>query len=151
MFEDVKQYLLGEKLEPGNLSSKPDTFDLRTATMTVLVHVAGIDGNFAKDEMHHLFGSMCRNWEIFNEEAGDLLSVAEILVKMPGKVDEILGLIKDNFDDEHKTAILTDVWRVILADNVGEAEELIEAREIRKKLGLTLEQAVLAQKLASRG
>ena len=149
MLEDVKKYLLGEASLPGKEDGTPDTFDIRMATLTVLVHVAGVDGNFDKDELHHLFRMLSKNWEVNDAEAGHMISVAELLADTPGKVDELLSVVNENFEADVKSEILIAVWNVIKADNVGEFEELIEAREIRKKLGLTLEQAVRAQKLAT--
>lgn len=149
---NAKDFFEGNSTLQVDKNGKPSQRDVRVATVALLLVLAHADKEFDANESREIVGAMCRHFNIMeDQEVGELMEIADYVRKDPKKLDTFTQVVKDNFNQEQKILLLGMVWRVIKADGLVSKLEAVFARELRGKLGLTLEQAVLAQRQAEQG
>ncbi|MCO6430745.1 MAG: TerB family tellurite resistance protein [Deltaproteobacteria bacterium] len=147
MFENLKD-LLSHSTLTVDASGQPTSRDLRISVVVLLLSLANADGNLSSPEVGALCTSTFRKMGLEEHETGELMEVADFLVRDSAKLDSFLAALRDGFNSNQKQLLLALLWRIIMADQKVEKLEGIMAAEIRTKLGLSLEQGVRARKLA---
>ncbi|WKZ57165.1 MAG: TerB family tellurite resistance protein [Bdellovibrionota bacterium] len=147
MFRDLRAFVRGR---PAINGKRPSAQELQVACIAVLLHVARIDRECGSNEIRQLVAALNREFRISDVEAGELIEVAELLLKEPGKLDEFSTLLRESLTVEEKQTLLAYAWKIVESDgNIGFQEASL-ATQLRKDLNLTLEQAMAARQLMTR-
>jgi uncharacterized tellurite resistance protein B-like protein len=122
--------------------------EIQIAAITILVDVGISNGKYTDVELGRAVDFSKSEFCLTDVEAGELLEIVRVLRTESEKVDKLIYLLRDSLTKEQTIKLLSIVWKIILADGHIDAMESEYAASIRRKLGLSLEQAVLAQQMA---
>jgi uncharacterized tellurite resistance protein B-like protein len=148
MFKNLSEFLeSGQKLEI-ELEGNPSEEELQIATLAMLVTVSHSHEEMSGAELHRICTAMFSEFGLTESETGHRLEVVELLNREEDRLQEFITTINKHLDADQKQRVMALAWRVIMADGEADYEEATVAAELRRALGLTLEQAVRAQKLA---
>ncbi len=124
---------------------KTDPIDLSIAVCVLFIEAAQADGVFSPEEKDHLIATLKRRDSLSEEEAEELLELAE------GKREESIDLwrfthrINEALDPQKRAGIMEEIWRIVCADGTLEAYEEYIARKVSHLLGLTHSQMIGAK------
>ena len=148
MFENLDDFISHDALMQLDKTGKPTTFELQIATIALLLEMAASDGLISSQETDSILNAAWRALGVEGEDAGELMEVAMILRAEKDRTERFVASINENFSADQKEHLLTLIWKVLLIDGKVEKSETAFATALRKHLGLSLEQAVRARKLA---
>ena len=148
MFENILGFFTGKSSLEVDKDGTPTSRDLQVAAVVLLVEVAHADNKFEGSELDAIVKAMNDEFDLTPEDTGELLEIAQCLREESGRIDEFVEVINANFDESQRQKLLSMVWKVIGADEVVEESEASSAAKIRKRLKLTLEQAMRAQSMS---
>jgi len=148
-----EDYTMYSKLRDLIASDSPlDQFEsdreVQIAAITLLVEAGLSNSAYAGFELGRAVDFTKSEFCLTDAEAGDLLEIVRILRTNPKRSDTIIELLKEKLNTDQLIQLLSVVWKVLLADGKIDSLESEYAVNLRKSLGLTMEQAVLAQQLA---
>lgn len=129
-------------------TGNPTESDLQIACLVVLLWAAKSNSIVCGEEFTQIVASMGGKFGLPDAEIGSKLETAEFLVRTEAKEDQFFETLREKFDTDQRIAVLSMAWRVIAADGDADRMESAFAADLRKKLGLTLEQSALAGKSA---
>lgn len=129
----------------------PTTEELQLGCAIILVEFARGDGALVVEEAESVVERMKRNFGLSDSEAVQYLQLAQSAGQKSGKVDQVISQLKSGFSVEQRVRVLAMVWEVIGADGLVDEFERRYAAIVREKLGLSMEQALQARKLAEGG
>lgn len=110
--------------------------DLRLAACAVLLELAYADRRFADSERAHLEELIRRQFDLEATEAARLIALADKERTEARDISQFTGLIAEGFTAEQKTALLKDMWSLVLSDGeLARREEYLVSR-IARLLGL---------------
>ncbi len=144
---NIKDYLSNTSLELGYEGDVTER-DIIISTIIAFATVAKADNHLEPEEINALLGIIVREFDVKESEAAELLQIALLISEDKSKLDGFLLKINDSFDPLQKQLLMALVWRIILSDKEIEKFEATLAVHIRTSIGLTMEEAVRARKLA---
>lgn len=151
MFKKLKEFFhTGLTLEKGSSNQASDA-ELQIAVGMLLLQMAGVDEDFAPEEVKTVFASMQSQFSLSQDETTELLEVADIVRKDKAKMDAYFRAINDNFDVAQKQLIYAMMWKVVLADGKVEKFEDRFATQVKFRLQLTDAQVDEAKQQAASG
>jgi uncharacterized tellurite resistance protein B-like protein len=110
--------------------------DLRLAACAVLLELAYADRRFADSERAHLEEMIRRQFDLDATQAAKLIELADRERADARDISQFTGLIAEGFTAEQKTALLKDMWSMVLSDGeLARREEYLVGR-IARLLGL---------------
>jgi predicted CXXCH cytochrome family protein len=110
--------------------------DLRLAACAVLLELAYADRRFADSERSHLEELIRRQFDLDTTQAAKLIQIADRERTEARDISQFTGLIAEGFTAEQKTALLKDMWSLVLSDGeLARREEYLVGR-IARLLGL---------------
>ena len=148
MFCNLKEYIFSGAALRVDDSGRPSDRELQVATIALLAEMAHSDKGVGPQELDAIFAAAAKAFGVEGEEAGELVEIADFLRAEKKCLDDFVAAINKNFNQSQKEQLLGLVWKVLSADKKFEKVETVFAAELRKRLGLTLEQAVRARQLA---
>jgi uncharacterized tellurite resistance protein B-like protein len=123
--------------------------EVQVAAITLMVEAGLSNGTYLDSELGRAVDFSRSEFCLTDAEAGELLEIVRILRFNPAKVDDLIVLLRQNLKTDQLIQLLSVVWKILLADGKIDSQESEYAASVRRKLGLTMEQAVLAQQMAS--
>lgn len=144
MYRDLREFI---KNRPAIDGKRPSAKELQVACIAVLLHTAQIDRNFGSNEIRQLVAALNREFGITDVEAGELIEIAELLLREPGKLADFSKLLREALTVKEKQMLVAYAWKIAESDGALEYEEASLATQLRKDLNLTLEQALAARQL----
>jgi uncharacterized tellurite resistance protein B-like protein len=123
--------------------------EIQVAAITLLVEAGLSNGAYGDSELGRAVDFSKSEFCLSDAESGELLEIVRVLRFNPNKTDDLMEVLKKNLSKDQLIQLLSVVWKILLADGKIDAPESEYAAKVRKKLGLTMEQAVLAQQLAN--
>lgn len=148
MFRNLTDFFMGGASLLIDAGGEPSSRELHVASLAILLSVARADAVFGREEFTELVRSMNREFELPDEEAGELFEIAEFLLKEPAKLEEFIGVVNAEFSTEQRETLLAWGWNVLAADGHTDQDETRYLAELRKRLHLSPEQAIRAQQRA---
>ena len=110
--------------------------DIRLAACAVLLELAYADRRFADSERSHLEELIRRQFDLDATQAAKLIELADRERTDARDISQFTGLIAEGFTAEQKTALLKDMWSLVLSDGeLARREEYLVGR-IARLLGL---------------
>lgn len=148
MFRNLQDFIKqGSALMPDD-SGKVTEKELLISVVVMLLEMARSDGHASPKEILHLVAVVGKTFEVEESTVRELVDIAEHLMANSARLDGYITAINVNFSPVQREELLGGVWRVLAADGKADKAETSFAVELRKKLDLTLEQAVRARQLA---
>lgn len=149
MFTNIREFFCEHASLKVDASNEPTAHDKHVALVVLLCSVAYSDSAISPEELGSIFKSMAQALGLEGAEAGEILEIADFIRRDQGeRLDEFIEAVNAHFETLQREHLLGLAWRVISADGSASRIETAFAAGLRKKLGLTLEQAVRARQLA---
>jgi uncharacterized tellurite resistance protein B-like protein len=145
MFETIEKLLR----EHGPLKIEGDNRALQVAVVTLLVGAGMSNDNFRQEELEKAVELVESEFNLKDSEAGELLEVVRVMGMDSEKHTQLMTFVRENLTEDQRIRLLSMVWQIVVADGQVDDSESRFAAKVRSELGLTLEQAMLAQRLAS--
>ena len=110
--------------------------DLRLAACAVLLELAYADRRFSDSERDHLEELIRRQFGLDATEATQLIDLADRERTEARDISQFTGLISQRFTAEQKTALLKDMWSLVLSDGELAKREEYLINRMARLLGL---------------
>lgn len=115
---------------------------LQVATCALLLEVAHADDEFSADERNAVAGMVADRFGLAQDEAAELLAIAEEERAASGDLYQFARLINDTFTRPRKLAVVELLWRVVYSDGVLESHEDALMHRLGRVLGLRHEELI---------
>ena len=122
----------------GNLSSR----ELMICTAALLLEVAHADNSLDPSEINAMALAMQREFEVGEQDAGDVMEVADYLRSDSSRVAGVVKMVNERFSLEQKQTIGTMLCSIMLADGITEDAEKERICRIGNQLGLSQEEMI---------
>ena len=119
-------------------TKKTNKKDLELALTVLLVELASCDEKFQPEEYHLIATGLKRIFGTTKEQVQALVNQATQTLRNLRGTSQFGSLLKENLDEETKTAIMEIIDEVIHADGVVEGFELYFRHKIAGFLGIKL-------------
>jgi uncharacterized tellurite resistance protein B-like protein len=120
----------------------------RLSAAALLVEVVNADGKFTADERYALFAGLQTQFSLSNDEARDLLALAEQQTRQATDLHEFTTSINHHFGPEQKLALIQELWRVAYADEILHQYEEHIVRKVGDLLHVPHASVLLAKQRA---
>ncbi len=147
MFENIELFISGKASLKVEKSGLPTTRDLQVSVAGLLIKMANADNFLAAKEIKALIETLGKEFSLNDQEVGDLISIAEFMIKDSVRLDEFLATINDRFDKSQKRTLFSMIWKVMKADGLVTQSEAKLASALALQLNLNKEDILEAQKL----
>jgi len=127
-----------DKVAPAEKEDDADR--LQVATCALLLEVAHADDDFSDEEMKTIMALVAKRFQMTEEQAGELLHVADAERQRSGDLYQFARLVNDSFSRERKYAVIELLWQVVYSDGVLEAHEDSLMHKMGKLLGIRHEE-----------
>lgn len=117
---------------------------VRRAMVAVLVSAAKSDDSFSDDERNQIRELVATKLSVSRAQVESFISAAD----SSATLDQALAELRASLNETQRQQLLACVWSIIGSDYVARAGESKFAAKLRVDLGLTLEQALQAGKIA---
>lgn len=148
MFKNLSKFIIDEVTLDFAPSAETSELHAALAVAVLLSQAAMADGVVNAHEFGILVGLVVKTFSLSPEEALQLLAVADRLIKKPSRVEAFCKELRCGLNEDQKLKLISMVWRVILADESANKPEAATAARLRALLGLSMEEAVLARRVA---
>ena len=135
-------------LRAGEVDEHNKSRRARLSAAALLVEVVKADGNFTDDERRALFASVQSQFALSDDEAKDLLALAERQARQATDLHEFTTSINQHFQPEQKLALIQDLWRAAYADKVLHQYEEHLVRKVGDLLHVPHTSVLLAKQRA---
>jgi uncharacterized tellurite resistance protein B-like protein len=146
MLDTIRQYLGGFGTAQRTTANLPDE---RVAVAAVLLEVAEADRELAPVEYHEIVNLLRAHFGLTQEQVDALLETTRREREQSTDLFPFTHAIARQYTPERKQAVLTMVWRVILADEVLDPYEDQLARRLQSMLSVN-HSVLMAAKAAAR-
>ena len=151
MFENLDQYLQGTATLEVDKTGQPSRRELQISAAVLLVCMAQVDDSLVDREITSMVSNLNRQFGVTDDQAGDVLEVADFLRRDRAKTDEIIAVINENFEEHQKQTILAMLWKVMQADGMISRLEATFAEEVTQRFGFSREHVDRAREMVENG
>jgi uncharacterized tellurite resistance protein B-like protein len=137
MLEGLKRFFFSSMAPPGpDEDAGTAARELRLAACALLLELAHADQEFTDDERQQVENAVRRHWGLGEEEASELLSLAETERARATDLWQFTRLIRENYSQGQKMVLAEVMWGVVYADGELSSREEYLLRKISPLLGL---------------
>lgn len=137
MLEGLKRFFFSSMAPRGpEGDAGADARELRLAACALLLELAHADQEFTDDERQHVENAVRRHWGLDEDEAAELLSLAERERARATDLWQFTRLIRENYSQGQKMVLAEVMWGVVYADGELSSREEYLLRKISPLLGL---------------
>jgi uncharacterized tellurite resistance protein B-like protein len=136
MLNFIRQTLISRDPEPSDNSTDREE-RTKIAASVILLEAAHADHECTDEELDHVIGTLCSDFNLSKKHAEDLLELAHRERSQAVDLFEFTNHINNEFSKEEKTAVLEAVWRIIHSDGQLEKHEDHFARKLTHLLRLS--------------
>ena len=151
MAETVEKFLDDKGFLRIDKSGNPATRDLCISTAALLVRMAMSDNILQDSELDSICRSLNRHFELTDAEAGDVIEVADFLVRDKSTVDNFIKLVNERLEKSQKITLVALLWKVMMADGLASEVEAHFAVDVTKALQLSNGDVVKAKRMVQHG
>ncbi len=144
MIENIKN-LFSEKMQPIKEEIHPDQNKISIATCALLLEMAHSDSEFSAEEKQHILEILKKNFVLGENDAEDLLLLAEQERKESLDLWQFTNLINENYSREDKLKVVDTLWQVIFTDGKINQHEDYLIRKLTNLLNLQHEDMIAAK------
>ena len=143
MLETIRAFVAQRILRPAAATGSPAPQDVRLAACALLLELAHADGEFSAQERQYIEGVVARHFDLQEDTAQELISLAETARTQAIDQFQFTRLITEHYDLAQKMVLAEVMWGVILADGKIADHEAYLLRKLAHLL--ELEPGYLAQ------
>ncbi len=123
--------------------------DAHLSLAALMVRIARSDGDYARNEIVKIDQLLAKRYQLNATEAQTLRQDAEKLESEAPDTVRFTRAIKDAVAYEDRIAVIEDLWSIVLADGVRDAEEDSLVRLVSSLLGVSdVESATARQRVS---
>lgn len=115
MLDAIKNFF-GAKMEPASPEEEVGEQDVRLAACALLIEIAHADDEFTDDEGQHLLSAIRRQYGLEEEEAEELIALAEQARASAVDLWQFTKLIKENYSLGQKMVLVEVMWGLVYSD-----------------------------------
>lgn len=115
MIESIRQFFLRNLADPGP-AEEVQADDLRLAACALLLELAHADDEFTDGERVHLEGAIRRQFELNEDQAAELIELAEEERKDAVDLWSFTNLIAENYSLGQKMVLAEAMWGLVYSD-----------------------------------
>jgi len=143
MIESIRQFFMANMAEPGTEGDEALPADLRLAACALLLELAYADDEFTEEERIHLEGAIRRQFGLDEEQALELIELAEQQRSEAVDLWTFTNLVAEHYSLGQKMVLAEAMWGLVYSDGeLGSREDYL----MRKISGLLrLEPGYLAE------
>mgnify|MGYP003593050510 CR=1 FL=1 len=150
MFTNLSQFLSGSARLAINQHEEPQSRELQVAVAALLLEMANSDADFSAEELNRVVSIMFIEMETPEHETAEIVEMVEFMKRDGSTLERFIKAINEVFSVEQRQMVLALIWRMVKADGKIQSFETTLATDLRKRLGLGLEQAVFARQMAEK-
>jgi len=143
MLDTIRAFVTQKILRPAAAARSPGPEQLRLAACALLLELAHADGEFSSQERQYIEGALARHFDLQQDTAQELISLAEAARAQAIDQFQFTKLIAEHYDLAQKMVLAEVMWGVILADGKIADHEAYLIRKLAHLL--ELEPGFLAQ------
>jgi uncharacterized tellurite resistance protein B-like protein len=114
MMESIRDFFVRNLSEPDE--EQPQAADLRLAACALLLELAYADDDFTEGERVHLEGAVRRQFELDEDQAAQLIDLAEEQRKDSVDLWSFTSLIAENYSLGQKMVLAEAMWGLVFSD-----------------------------------
>jgi uncharacterized tellurite resistance protein B-like protein len=122
-------------------SGEAASCELQAATAALLLEAAYGDAEILRSEEDALLKGLEREFGIGFEEALQVLDRAEAIRPPAVKLDDLIEVLRDRYDETQRRQIVALLWRVVRADDVVREWEQAFVNHVAEVLGIPSDEA----------
>ena len=120
--------------------AEDDQRRLRVATCALLLEAAHADREFSPEEQEQVTRIVRERFDLTEDEAADLIGLADQERQASGDLYQFARLINDTFQKPRKLAVVELLWRIVYSDGVLQDHEDAMMHRLGKVLGVRHEE-----------
>ena len=113
---DAVRSFFGASMAPESPEEEVGEQDVRLAACALLIEIAHADEEFTEDEEQHLVSAVRRQYGLEEEEADQLLELADKARASAVDLWQFTKLIKQNYSLGQKMVLVEVMWGLVYAD-----------------------------------
>ena len=113
---DAIRSFFGASMEPESPEEEVGEQDVRLAACALLIEIAHADEEFTEDEEQHLVSAVRQQYGLEEEEADQLLELADKARASAVDLWQFTKLIKQNYSLGQKMVLVEVMWGLVYAD-----------------------------------
>jgi len=118
---------------------------LQIATTALFIEIAKADNSFTSVERNHVIESIKIFFSINDEQAHELIDLAEDRIVKSVSLYEFTDILNQEFDQDEKYELAKKMWQIVFADNVLNKYEEYIMRIISNNLKLSHREMIAAK------
>lgn len=123
--------------------------DAKLSLAALMVRIARSDGDYARNEIEKIDEVLTKRYQLDATDAATLRQDAETLESEAPDTVRFTRAIKDAVAYEDRIAVIEDLWSIVLADGIRDAEEDSLVRLVSSLLGVSdVESATARQRVS---
>ena len=126
MIDNIRQFFTAKIVDPSGNEQHQE----QLAAASLMVEVMVIDRQISDEEVHAVKKILERQFDIQEDEIEQLLKLAKEEVSEATSLYQFTRLINDQFDQQKKNDLMSNLWRVAFADEVLDKHEEALIRRI---------------------
>lgn len=117
MLDSIKAFF-STKVKPEDVPGESGDMDarIRLAACAMLLELAHADEEFSDEERKHIRDAMVRHFDLTDEEARELMALAEQERQESVDLFQFAGLINEQYDEGQKMVLAEVMWGVVHSD-----------------------------------
>ena len=115
MLDAIKSFF-GSKMEPASQEEEVGEHDVRLAACALLIEIAYADDEFTEDENQHLLSAVRRQYGLDEQEAEQLVELAEEARASAVDLWQFTKLIKKSYSLGQKMVLVEVMWGLVYSD-----------------------------------
>ena len=115
MLDSIRSFF-GASMAPESPEEEVGEEDVRLAACALLIEIAHADDDFTEDERQHLSSAVRRQYGLEDEEAEQLLELAERARASAVDLWQFTKLIKQNYSLGEKMVLVEMMWCLVYSD-----------------------------------
>ena len=151
MLSGIKELLKSAEHLEDNTGNDIPEHKLILAIAVLLLEMAGADDDYAPEEVKTCFRNLEKLFGLSDTEALKYLEEAEQVRSDKETVSHLIETLNQHFSEEQRVLVLSFIWKIVVADQKIEKNELRLANQIRVRLQLSEDQNEEARKIAFDG
>jgi uncharacterized tellurite resistance protein B-like protein len=144
MIENIKK-LFTEKMQSPEKTQSPDQNNISVAACALFLEMAHADSEFSDEEKRHILETIKDNFSLTDQDANDLLTLADQERKESLDLWQFTNLINDHYSREDKLKVVETLWKVIYTDGKIDQHEDYLIRKLTYLLNLQHEDMIEAK------
>ncbi|MBX7136382.1 MAG: TerB family tellurite resistance protein [Oligoflexia bacterium] len=146
MFENYREFFNG--LAPLKIDESASERDIQVSICVLLAGLAHTDKNFAANELNSMIVQLFSEFGLSETDSAELVELSQFLLKDGSRINQYVEKLRAGLNEDQRQIIMAMVWRLAIADGKIDQVESAYAAKLRADLGLSMEQAVRARKMA---